>query len=116
MSGPREIGGAGSGVTRLLPPPPSGASFLQRGRPVTPALLQAGRGRAAGRPGGGGGEDAFSSPRCRPSGLQPSGGWGSGGRQPLGVPKGGNTSVVRVGGWGGRVVSVESLAFLSQGW
>ncbi|XP_032175366.1 translation initiation factor IF-2-like [Mustela erminea] len=47
-------GGEGSGVTRrLLPPPPphSGASFLRRGRPVTPALLQAGRGRAADRPG-----------------------------------------------------------------
>lgn len=45
-------GGEGSGVTRLLlpPPPPSGASFLQRGRPVTPALFQAGRGRAANRP------------------------------------------------------------------
>lgn len=46
-------GGEGSGVTRLLlpPPPPSGASFLQRGRPVTPALLQAGRGRATDQPG-----------------------------------------------------------------
>lgn len=46
--GPRRAGGEGSGMTRLLPPPPppSGPSFLQRGRPVTPAPLQAWRGRA----------------------------------------------------------------------
>uniref|UniRef100_A0ABI7ZLH7 Dynein light chain n=5 Tax=Boreoeutheria TaxID=1437010 RepID=A0ABI7ZLH7_FELCA len=64
-------GGEGSGVTRRLlpPPPPSGASFLQRGRPVTPALLQAGRGRAADRPGRRWGEDAFSFPRCWPLGT-----------------------------------------------
>ncbi|XP_037598043.1 translation initiation factor IF-2-like [Cebus imitator] len=65
-------GGEGSGVTRLLlpPPPPSGASFLQLGRPVTPALFQAGRGRAADRPGpemeGGG---CFLVPQVLPFGT-----------------------------------------------
>lgn len=105
-------GGEGSGVTRrLLPPPPSGASFLQRGRPVTPALLQAGRGRAADRPGGGWGEDAFSCPRCWPLGaaaLWRMAWW----RDKPGDLKGGNTSIC-VCWWlgGGGSSSFGDLAF-----
>lgn len=54
--GRRRGGGEGSGVTRPLPPPPSGASFLRRGRSVTPGRAgEGGRLPGACGPGGPGG-------------------------------------------------------------
>lgn len=61
------------------------------------------------------GEEAFSWPRCRPSGSQPLEDGVVEGDGPLGIRREEIQAFVRVGGRGGRVVSFGGLVFLSQG-